>query len=81
MWIVDNRNIDTLRRQRLIISAYDRDALNTGAGEGTKFGYDFPRLSNHYFHSAFIHDERDIYYLAEIRKAGSPWTRSDGNAA
>ena len=78
MWIVDNRNIDSsLRRQRLIISEYDRDALTTGSGQSPKFGYDFPRLSNHYFNSTFIHNESDVYYLAELRKAGSPWTRPD----
>lgn len=79
MWIVDDRTLPTtLRRQRFIISAADRDALNTSAGESARYRFDFPRLSNHYFPCVFIHDEREIYYGAEIRKSGSPWTRSDG---
>jgi hypothetical protein len=76
LWIVDNRTLDTaLRRQRFVISQYDRDALNTASGEGPKFQYDFPRLSNHYFNSTFINDEQEVFYNAELRKAGSPWTR------
>ena len=76
----DNRTILTasdLRKQRLIIPAQDRDALNTSSGESARFGYDFPRLSNHYFNATFIHNETDVYYHAELRKAGSPWTRPD----
>ena len=76
MWIVDNRVTDSaLRRQRIVLSAYDRDAMVTGSGEAPKFQYDFPRLSNHYFNATFIHNESDVYYLSEVRKAGSPWTR------
>jgi hypothetical protein len=80
LWMVDNRTMPTtLRRQRFVVSLYDRDALNTSSGQSPKFQYDFPRLSNHYFNATFIHEERDVYYHAEIRKAGSPWTRSDGS--
>ena len=80
LWIVDDRiHTQTLRRQRFIISAYDRDALNEGSGQSPKFQYDFPRLSNHYFNATFIHNDTDVYYNAEIRKSGSPWTRDGGN--
>ena len=80
MWIVDSRTIpETLRRQRFIISAYDRDALRTSSGQSAKYAYKYPRLSNHYFNTTFIYNETDVYYLGEIHKSGSPWTRSDGN--
>ncbi|MEO8350396.1 MAG: lamin tail domain-containing protein [Chthoniobacteraceae bacterium] len=80
LWIVDNRNLDNrLRFQRFIVSFRDRAALNTSVGQSSKFEYDFPRLANHYFNATFIHNQTDIYYNAEIRKSGSPWTRSDGN--
>jgi hypothetical protein len=80
LWLVDNRTLSNqLRRQRFVMSTYDRDALNTGSGQSPKFQYDFPRLSNHYFNATFIHNDSDVYYNAEIRKSGSPWTRSDGN--
>ncbi|MHA3775157.1 DUF7453 family protein [Verrucomicrobiota bacterium sgz303538] len=80
LWIVDSRTILTssdLRKQRLIVPAQNRDALVTSSGESAKFGYDFPRLSNHYFNATFIHNEAEIYYNAELRKSGSPWTRTD----
>lgn len=77
MWLVDNRTTATdLRPMRFIISAYDRDALSTN-GETAKFDFRYPRLSNHYFNMTMIAHERDVYYGGEIRKSGSPWTRSD----
>lgn len=79
MWIVDDRTLATdLRRQRLIMSEYDRDALRTSIGLSAKFGFKYPRPSNHYFNATFIHDEKDVYYLCELRKAGSIWGRSFG---
>ena len=36
-------------------------------------------MSNHYFNATVISDERKIFYNAEIRKSGSPFTRSSGN--
>ncbi|MEO7317524.1 MAG: lamin tail domain-containing protein, partial [Chthoniobacteraceae bacterium] len=81
MWIVDNRVIDSsLRLQRFVISQYDRDALTEASGQSPKFQYDFPRLSNHYFNATFVHNDTDVYYNAELRKSGSPWTRDGGNA-
>ncbi len=80
MWIVDDRTLDSrLRTQRFVLSLRDRSALETSNGQSPTFQYDFPRLSNHYFNTTFIHNETDIYYNAEIRKSGSPWTRSDGS--
>lgn len=80
LWIVDNRTLDDrLRRQRFVVSAYDRDIFNTGGdAPSAKFGYRYPRLSNHYVNATFIHNDTDVYYNAEIRKSGSPWTRSGG---
>jgi len=80
MWGVDNSNVpNDLRVQRFIISEYDRNSLNTGTGGGSSRDYDFPRLSNQYFNATFISNERHIIYNCELRKSGSPWTRSDGN--
>ncbi len=80
MWVVDNSNVpNDLRVQRFVISEYDRNSLNTGTGGGSSRDYDFPRLSNQYFNATFISNERHIIYNCELRKSGSPWTRSDGN--
>lgn len=80
MWVVDNSGIPTdLRTQRFVISEYDRNSLSTGTGESASRDYAFPRLSNQYFNCTLISDEQDIIYNCEIRKSGSPWTRSDGN--
>lgn len=84
MWMVDNRplNNDSLRRLRVVISAYDRDAMNTQEPLGAptaKYGYKYPQLSNHYYNATCIHNEgmsdSDVYYMAESRRAGSPWNR------
>ncbi|HAT16609.1 MAG TPA: hypothetical protein DCS76_02365, partial [Gemmatimonadetes bacterium] len=80
MWVVDNSTIPSdLSTQRFVISAYDRDAINTNVGHSSKFQYDFPRMSNHYFNATFISNEANVYYNAELRKSGSPFTRSSGN--
>ena len=81
MWIVDNRTPGTtLRRQRFIISAYDRAALQTSTGSSATYAYKYPRLSNHYFNITFIHNESEVYYLGELHKSGSPWTRDDSSS-
>ncbi|MGI9242489.1 MAG: lamin tail domain-containing protein [Verrucomicrobiales bacterium] len=78
MWVVDNSGIPTdLRTQRFVISAYDLSSLSTNVGESSSRDYDFPRLSNQYFNATFISDEQDIIYNCELRKSGSPWTRSN----
>ncbi|MGJ8698084.1 MAG: lamin tail domain-containing protein [Verrucomicrobiaceae bacterium] len=77
MWIVDSRSMpDKLLRERFVVSEYDRAALTTGTGGGATFDYKFPRMSNHFFNATFIANETEIYYNAEIRKSGSPFTRS-----
>lgn len=78
MWIVDNRIMPShLLRERFVISDYDRQALTTSIGGSATFDYNFPKTSNHFFNATFISNEREIYYNAEIRKSGSPFTRSD----
>ena len=67
---------DNLLRERLILSNYDRRALSSGGG--SSYGYKFPRMSNHYFNATFIANESEIFYNAEIRKSGSPFTRDGG---
>lgn len=83
MWVVDNRAMpDQLLRERFIVSGYDRQALTTSIGGGPTFDYNFPRMSNHFFNATFIANESEIYYNAEIRKSGSPFTRAgDANLA
>lgn len=76
MWVVDNSTHPTnLRIQRFVISARDR-AASGSTGETATFDYNFPRLSNQYFNTTFISNDRDIIYNCEMRKSGSPWTRS-----
>lgn len=79
MWVVDNSSHPgDLRLQRFVISA--RDQLASGSsGDSATFDYKFPRLSNNYFNATFISNERDIIYNCEMRKSGSPWTRSSGD--
>jgi regulation of enolase protein 1 (concanavalin A-like superfamily) len=78
MWIVDNRTMPSvLMRERFIISEYDQAALTTATGHSAAFGFNFPRPSNHFFNATFIANESEIFYNAEIRKSGSPFTRSD----
>ena len=79
MWVVDNStHASDLRRQRFVISARDTNASG-GSGDSPTFNYNFPRLSNHYFNATFISDDRDIIYNCEMRKSGSPWTRSSSS--
>ncbi len=80
MFIIDStRPSRDLRSQRFVISARSLQAMNTGTGQSPTFNYAFPRLSNQYFNCTYIANEREIIYNCEIRKSGSPWTRSDGN--
>jgi regulation of enolase protein 1 (concanavalin A-like superfamily) len=81
MWVVDSRTMPSqLLRERFIVSNYDREALKTSEGGGAKFDYNFPRMSNHFFNATFIANESEIYYNAEIRKSGSPFTRATDSA-
>jgi len=77
MFIVDGREMkDNLLRSILILSNYDRRALSSGGG--SSYGFKFPRMANHYFNATFIANESEIFYDAEIRKSGSPFTRDGG---
>ena len=77
LFVVDNSNISTeLRTQRFVISARDVDYTNGGTSGSASNNYAFPRLSNQYFNATFISNEQEIFYNGEIRKSGSPWTRS-----
>jgi len=79
MWVVDNTSHPTdLRIQRFVISARDVNATGSN-GNTSAFNHAFPRLSNHYFNATFIDDDKRIIYNSEMRKSGSPWTRSSGS--
>ena len=76
-FVVDNSNVPSdLRTQRFIISSRDVNNTNGGTSGSSSNNYAFPRLSNQYFNTTFIADENEIFYNMEIRKSGSPWTRS-----
>ncbi len=79
MFIKDSRAMPTsLMRERIIISAQDRNAM-TASGNTATSGYDFPRMSNHYFNATFITEESEVRYVGGIRKSGSPFTRDAGS--
>jgi hypothetical protein len=76
MYVVDSTTpAGDLRRMRFVISAMDVQEMAGGDGSTSAYGYAFPRLSNHYFNTTIIVDEKDVIYGCEIRPAGSPWTR------
>lgn len=75
LYVVDNRALPReLRTVRLVVSAHDLGAIVEG--NGPKYGFRFPRLSNHYFNATFISNEEEIFYGGEIRNTGSPLTRN-----
>lgn len=75
LFVTDNTSRSSdLRLARFVVSQYDLGAI--GNGESAPYDFKFPRLSNHYKNATFISNERDIYYNAEIRNSGSPWTRA-----
>ena len=81
MWIADGRTMpDKLMQERFIMSLYDRQALVVNSGNGATYNYNFPRMSNHFFNATFIVNESEIFYNAEIRKSGSPFTRDSGSS-
>ena len=76
LYVVDNRQPKAdLRTVRLVVSDYDMGAVSNGGS--SKYKYNFPRLSNHYFNATFISNEKDIRYNCEMRNSGSPWTRGN----
>ena len=76
MYVVDTpTSAGDLRRMRFVLSALDLRTLQSGNSPTEPYGYAFPVLSNHYFNTTVIVNERDVIYGCEIRTAGSPWTR------
>jgi hypothetical protein len=74
--IFDGRLIpNDLRVIRLLISDYHMNSIPSGGSEDYRYRY--PRLSNQYFNSTFISNDKDIYHGAELRASGSPWTRQN----
>jgi len=79
MYVVDTTtSAGDLRRMRFVVSALDLRAISNQDGPTPPYGYAFPRLSNHYFNTTVIVNEKDVIYGCEIRSAGSPWTRGGG---
>ena len=68
----------TLLRERIVMALFDRNAL-TGTGNTATYGFDYPRMSNHFFNCTVIDNESEIRYTAAIRKSGSPFTRDGGS--
>ena len=82
LWIVSNTKPSTLPGiliERSILSQYHRNALNEGTGFSAAYDWDHPRMSNFGFNSTFIFNETEVYYNCEIRRGGSPWTRTGSN--
>ena len=76
LYVVDNRKPkNDLRTVRLVVSDYHLGAISNGGS--SKYKYKFPRLSNHYYNTTFISNEKDIRYNCETRNSGSPWTRGN----
>lgn len=76
LMVFDERTLPTdLRMIRFVVNPRDIDAMLgwQGGGEGK-----YPRLSNQYFNATFISNEEKVTYGAELRRSGSPWTRSGG---
>ena len=74
LYIVDNQPVPRdLALKRFVVSAYDMEKI--AGGHTNKYGFKFPRLSNHYHNTTFIANETDIYYNAEIHNSGSGYTR------
>lgn len=79
LWIVDSTPVTSdLLVHRVIMSEQDRNSIGT-AGVTAAFNYRHPRMSNHYYNSTHIFNEKEILYTVESRKSGSPWTRVNGN--
>ncbi len=79
LWIVDSTPVASdLLVHRVVMSERDRDSIGT-AGVTAAHNYRHPRMSNHYYNSTHIFNEKEILYNVESRKSGSPWTRVNGN--
>jgi hypothetical protein len=74
--IFDDRELKSdLRSLRFVVAPYDVSSM---LGWSADAGGKYPRLSNQYFNATFISNEGHIYPGAELRRSGSPWTRSGG---
>jgi hypothetical protein len=74
MYVVDDRRIRRdLRLDRFVVSACDLGAMTDG--NSARYGYRYPRLSNHRFNMTFISNEEKVFYGGGIRISGSPFTR------
>ncbi len=77
LFVVDDRVVPRdLRTERFVVSSYALSAI--GDGNNARFGFKYPRHSNRYWNCTFISNEDEIFYNAEIRNSGSPWTRGGG---
>ena len=75
LYVVDDQVMPRdLATRRFVVSAYDLEKIN--GGHTNKYGFKFPRLSNHYHNSTFIANEAAIFYNAEIHNSGSGYTRA-----
>ncbi|MDB4265314.1 lamin tail domain-containing protein [bacterium] len=78
LWIVDSRTMPgILLQERFILSQNDQRAMTTTIGGSSEFDYNYAKTSNRFYNATFISNESEIFYNAEIRKSGSPFTRSD----
>ena len=76
MYVVDTPStVGDLRRLRMVVSAFDLRTMSDQDGATGSRGYQFPRLSNHYWNMTLIINEKDVIYDCEVRNSGSPWTR------
>ena len=83
MYIVDNSPpvaAPGLNVQRFVLSQYHRNALNPGTGFSSAWDWDHQRMSNFGWNCTVIINERDVRYNGEIRRGGSPWTRTGNNS-
>src|SRR5205807_1562523 len=70
MLVIDNRRVPhDLRTVRLIVSAYDVNAMSDG--NTPRYAFKYPRHSNRYFNATFISNEQEIFYGAKTRHSGS----------
>lgn len=82
LWIVDNSPPTAApgtRSQRFVLSQYARNAMAAGSGFSATYDWDHPRMSNFGWNATVIINESDVMYNGEIRRGGSPWTRTGGN--
>ncbi len=82
LWIVDNSPPSTapgLLTHRYVLSLYHRNALTAATGFSATYDWDHPRMSNFGFNATIILNETDVLYNSELRRGGSPWTRTGAN--